>query len=123
MKYFENEIIERNRVAKSYTKTLLDVVDTPVVLDHNISVWAQYTIRVKNRDLLREKLSKDDIPTAVHYPMPLPKQEAFRYLAQGTDFPVSNTLSETVISLPMHPFLTDEEINFISNKIKVAING
>ena len=122
LKYFQSEIIERNRVADAYTNALKDQVQTPDILENNLSVWAQYTIRVKNRDKIREVLAKNDIPTAVHYPMPLPKQEAFRDLGQGTDFPVSNQLSETVMSLPMHPFLTKEEIKFISEKIKEAIN-
>ncbi|MEA3392636.1 MAG: DegT/DnrJ/EryC1/StrS family aminotransferase [Candidatus Marinimicrobia bacterium] len=123
LKYFPNEIKERNRVADTYTEELKDCVNTPLVLKNNLSVWAQYTIQVENRDKLRETLAKDDIPTAVHYPMPLPKQEAFKYLEQGIDFPVSNRLSETVISLPMHPFLSNEEIGFVSQKIKDAING
>ena len=123
LKYFPNEIKERNRVAATYTEELKDIVDTPLVLKDNLSVWAQYTIRVENRDKLRETLAKDDIPTAVHYPMPLPKQEAFRNLKQGTDFPVSNRLSETVMSLPMHSFLKDDEISFIAQKIKGALNG
>lgn len=123
LKYFTHEIKERNRVAELYTDKLKGIVDTPVVLPDNLSVWAQYTIRVDHRDQLRETLASFDIPTAVHYPMPLPKQEAFAYLKQGTDFPVSNTLSDTVVSLPMHPFLTEEEIGFICDKIKEAIHG
>lgn len=123
LKYFPNEIKERNRVAEAYTKALKNMVDTPVVLSGNLSVWAQYTIRVQDRDKLREILAKDDIPTAVHYPMPLPKQEAFKFLNQGTDFPVSNRLSDTVVSLPMHSFLSNEEINFVAQKIKDALNG
>ncbi len=123
LKHFPKEITERNRVAAAYTQALKTSVDTPVVLPDNLSVWAQYTIRVKDRDKLREILTKDDIPTAVHYPMPLPKQEAFQFLDQGTDFPASNRLSETVVSLPMYPFLTEDEINFIAQKIKDAING
>lgn len=123
LKHFSKEIIERNRVAASYSKALDGIVDTPRVLQGNLSVWAQYTIRLDNRDALREHLAKYDIPTAVHYPMPLPQQEAFRYLEPGTDFPVSNRLSQTVMSLPMHPFLTQEEINFVTDKIKEFIDG
>ena len=123
LRHFPNEIIERNRVAREYTIALNGIVDTPVVLKDNLSVWAQYTIRVDKRDLLRESLAKYDIPTAVHYPMPLPKQEAFKYLGQGTDFPVSNLLSETVMSLPMHSFLETNDIDFIAQKIKESLNG
>ncbi len=123
LKHFQHEIIERNRVANSYSKTLNDIVDTPRILEHNMSVWAQYTIQVSGRDNLREKLAQYDIPTAVHYPMPLPSQEAFKNLGQGRDFPVSNRLSETVISLPMHPFLSNDEIEYIAKKIKEALHG
>lgn len=123
LKHFSAEIPERNRVADSYSKALEGIVDTPRVVAGNLSVWAQYTIRLENRDELREYLAKYNIPTAVHYPMPLPKQEAFEYLKQGTDFPVSNKLSEMVVSLPMHPFLTQEEITFVTDKIKEFING
>ncbi len=123
LKHFQHEIIERNRVANSYSKTLNDIVDTPRVLEHNISVWAQYTIRVSGRDDLREKLAKSDIPTAVHYPMPLPSQEAFKHLEQGKDFPVSYRLSEIVMSLPMHPFLSNDEIEYVAKKIKEALHG
>ena len=123
LKHFTKEISERNRVADAYTTALRDSVDTPVVLPGNLSVWAQYTIRVKERDKVREMLAKDDIPTTVHYPMPLSKQEAFLFLNQGMDFPVSNRLSETVMSLPMHPFLSEEEIGFVAQKIKDAIYG
>jgi UDP-2-acetamido-2-deoxy-ribo-hexuluronate aminotransferase len=123
LKHFSKEIIERNKVAESYSKALKDVVETPVVLKDNMSVWAQYTIRVDKRDQLREKLSAQNIPTAVHYPMPLPKQKAFKYLGQGTNFPISNALSERVMSLPMHPFLTEEEIIFIADKIKEVVNA
>lgn len=120
--HLDNEIMERNRVADLYTKALNGIVDTPYVLEHNHSVWAQYTIRVAERDKLREKLAEYNIPTAVHYPMPLPSQEAFKHLGQGTDFPISNLLSETVMSLPMHPFLTTDEIEFIASKIKESLH-
>lgn len=123
LKHFEAEIVERNRVANAYSKALQGIVDTPKILNQNLSVWAQYTIRLEKRDDLRDFLSKYDIPTAVHYPMPLPQQEAFLHLGQGVDFPVSNKLADTVVSLPMHPFLTQEEIDLIALKIKEFING
>lgn len=123
LKYFPNEIIKRNKVAEIYSELLENVVETPTILPNNVSVWAQYTIRTEKRDELREHLAKYDIPTAVHYPMPLPNQEAFADLGQGTNFPVSNRLSDTVMSLPMHPFLTRDEIEFIAQKIKEFLNG
>jgi len=106
-----------------YTERLKGIVKTPEVLSFNRSTWAQYTIRSEKRDLIREKLGEKDIPTAIHYPMPLPRQEAFSYLKQNDSFPVSDMLSEQVMSLPMHPFITIEEIDFICNTIKESLNG
>lgn len=65
-----------------------------------------------------ERLTEKNIPSAIHYPMPLPRQEAFAYLNQEKDFPVSDKLSNNVMSLPMHPFLTKEEIDYICYTIK-----
>jgi len=122
LKHFSREIDARNRVAKMYTERLKDLVKTPVVLPYNRSTWAQYTIQTEKRNLVREKLADKDIPTAVHYPMPLPRQEAFAYLKQPDNYPVSNKLSETVMSLPMHPFLKEEEIDLICNTIKEVLD-
>ncbi len=122
LKHFADEVEMRNRVAEMYTERLKDVVRTPEVLPVNISTWAQYTIRSERRDEIREHLSKKDIPTAIHYPMPLPRQEAFAYLKQDKDFPVSDMLSKEVMSLPMHPFLTGREIDYICNAVNEVID-
>jgi UDP-2-acetamido-2-deoxy-ribo-hexuluronate aminotransferase len=121
LKHFDNEIDARNRVAAMYTERLKGIVQTPEVLPGNRSTWAQYTIRSGKRDLIKEKLSAMDIPTAIHYPMPLPRQEAFSYLQQNDKFPVSDMLSEQVLSLPMHAFIKEEEIDLICNTIKKAV--
>lgn len=122
LKHFGEEIPERRRVADTYSELLKGIVGTPALSSYNESVWAQYTIRVDARDTLRKKLQEKGIPTAVHYPMPLPSQEAFAHLKQGSDFPVSNRLSETVMSLPMHPYLTHDEIAFIAENIREALH-
>jgi UDP-2-acetamido-2-deoxy-ribo-hexuluronate aminotransferase len=79
------------------------------------SAWAQYSVRVKNRDEVQAKLKEAGIPTAVHYPMPLHLQEAFEYLnyKQG-DFPISERVSQEIMSLPMNPYVRDDEIEYIS---------
>lgn len=120
LKHFDDEIEARNRIAEMYTKRLKDIVQTPEILQSNHSTWAQYTISSEKRDLIREKLGAKDIPSAIHYPMPLPRQEAFLYLNQNDGFPVSDMLSEQVMSLPMHPFLTEEEIDLICNTIEAV---
>jgi len=87
------------------------------------SVWAQYTMRIDNRDAVQAKLQEQGIPSAVHYPMPLHQQECFQYLGlkQG-DYPISEQLAQEVMSLPMNPFLVDEEIDYISQAVKSTIN-
>ncbi len=122
LKHFSAEIELRNKVAAGYTERLKSIVKTPNVLPRNLSTWAQYTIRSEKQDLIREKLAEKNIPSAIHYPMPLPKQEAFAYLTQDDDFPVSDMLSAQVMSLPMHPFLKDEEIDLICSVISEAVN-
>jgi UDP-2-acetamido-2-deoxy-ribo-hexuluronate aminotransferase len=113
----------RNKVAETYTALLKGSVDVPALCNNRSSVWAQYTIRVPKRDELRDALKKEGIPTAVHYPMPLPRQEAFSDLEPRGEFPVSDRLAATVLSLPMHPFLKDEEIHFIADTIKEKLHG
>jgi UDP-2-acetamido-2-deoxy-ribo-hexuluronate aminotransferase len=119
--YFK-EIKGRNRVAQAYTEKLSSLVQAPQVKPDRSSVWAQYTVRVQNRDEVQAKLQKSGIPTAVHYPMPLHMQECFQYLGidQGA-FPAAEQAAQEVMSLPMNPFLSDEEINYVIDTVKASI--
>ena len=119
LKYYEKDLTLRQEVADKYTKALCDKgLVLPFVDKEATSAWAQYSIRVQNRDELQAKLKDADIPTAIHYPMPLHLQEAFEFLGyrQG-DFPVAEIVSQEIISLPMNPYLSDEEIGYICNQI------
>ncbi len=120
--HYAKEIEGRNRVAQAYTEQLNSTVQTPNVKTDRTSVWAQYTVRLQNREQVQEKLKEQGIPTAVHYPMPLHMQECFQYLGlkQG-DFPISEQAAQQVMSLPMNPFLTEEEIAYIVNALKKSI--
>jgi dTDP-4-amino-4,6-dideoxygalactose transaminase len=108
LKIFPDEIVARNRIAARYTAALADVAAVPCVNDGVTSVWAQYTIRVPaaRRDAFAEALRRQGIPTAIHYPMPVHRQEAYRHypVAEG-GLPVSERLAAEVISLPMHAYL------------------
>ena len=74
--------------------------------------------RVKNRDEVQAKLKEQAIPTAVHYPMPLHLQECFTYLGyKKGDFPIAELVSGEIMSLPMNPYLSDAEIDYISKKL------
>ncbi len=120
LKHFDKEVQTRAQIGNRYNELLEDAnVITPSIQSENTSVYAQYSIRVQDRDSLIEKLTKDEIPTAVHYPVPLHIQEVFKYLEyKKGDFPVSEQISSQIMSLPMSPYLTQEEQDFIVQSIK-----
>jgi UDP-2-acetamido-2-deoxy-ribo-hexuluronate aminotransferase len=98
-----------------------DIV-TPTILDHNTSVWAQYTIRIANRPAVQAALQQKGIPTAVHYPIPLHKQDAFASHAQaGIEVPHTEKASDEVMSLPMHPFMTRDDVTTVAEAVKQAV--
>lgn len=122
LKHYDTDILNRQKVAEQYNKHLKNVVNTPQILPENSSVWAQYSFRVSDRDNIQMMLKEKGIPTAVHYPKPLHLQECFEYLNHKEgDFPIAETVSKEIMSLPMNPFLTEEEINYISNTLKSMI--
>ena len=106
----DDEMQARQRVADTYTKLFNEagVLTTPFIEAHNKSAWAQYTIQVDHRSEVQEKLKAQGIPTAVHYPIPLNKQPA---VANGSAvLPVGDAVAERVMSLPMHPYLSTDQI-------------
>lgn len=116
---YNDTISMRQAVAERYHKLLGDLIQKPVVNSYNTSVWAQYSIRIPSRDLIRSKLKEQSIPTAVYYPTPLHLQECFEYLGHKPgDFPVSELVSKEIISLPMNPYLTYAEQKFIVEELK-----
>ena len=117
LKYYSKDLALRQEVAQKY-HSKLNIKNSKLVLpfveEGRTSAWAQYSIRVKNRDELQEKLKLAGIPTAVHYPMPLHLQECFKYLGyKKGDFPIAEIVSDEIMSLPMNPYVTDEEIEYI----------
>lgn len=116
--YYEEELALRDKVAQRYTELLSDKVITPQVMPERTSAWAQYSIRVQNREALQEKLQSKGIPTTVHYPKPLHMQECFAYLGYTkSDFKVAKKISQEIMSLPMNPFLSEQEIEYICTSI------
>jgi UDP-2-acetamido-2-deoxy-ribo-hexuluronate aminotransferase len=120
LKHFDKEVTLRNEIGSRYSELLnqSDVI-TPFIEDYNQSVYAQYSIRVKDREKMVEKLNAAGIPTAIHYPMPLHLQEAFKELGYTEDdFKISQKVASEILSLPMSPYLTQEEQDFIVKTIK-----
>lgn len=114
----DEELVLRQEAAGRYARLLDEagIDTTPWIEPHNISAWAQYTIRVPERDAVQERLSKAGIPTAVHYPIPLNKQPA---VAQpDAKLPVGDAVSAQVVSLPMHPGLSLEGQLRVANALR-----
>lgn len=112
LEIFEEEIAARNRVADRYAEALGDIVQVPQVPAGMTSVWAQYTLVLPEgrRDAIAEALKAEGIPTAIYYPMPLHRQTAYAsYPVAGNGAPVSDQLSQAVLSLPMHPYLEEAD--------------
>lgn len=123
--FIEHELDDANRVYKLYNERLSDVVEIPVIPEGFHSSFAQYTIKLKNkeeRDSLKAKLKAKGITSMVYYIKPMHKQSAFNELNYDKgDFEVTNQLCDTVLSLPMHPYLKEKEIIMISTVISKRI--
>jgi dTDP-4-amino-4,6-dideoxygalactose transaminase len=110
LKIFPDEIVARDRAARRYSEGLSGAVITPSVPAGMSSVWAQYTIRVASgkRDALAAALKAEGIPTAIYYPIPLHRQQAYKQYPVGDGgVAVSDRLAGEVISLPMHAYLDE----------------
>ena len=124
---FEDEIAARNEVAERYARGLGNVVTVPRLAEGCTSVWAQYTIRLPkgaNRDGFAAALKAQGIPSAIYYPKSMHQQTAYRYfpVADG-GLPVSERLSDDVISLPMHAYLDEPTQARIIEAVRGAISA
>ena len=142
----EYELADINLAALQYTKRLKDIVATPVIPDGFLSSWAQYTIRLRDkaqRDALQAALKAEGIPSMVYYPKPMHLQTAFAKTPDqvggdaktvipglnssvipgltGNLCPVATSLCDRVLSLPMHPYLTTEQIDTVCDIIRKSL--
>lgn len=126
LKAFEEyELDKVNEAAKTYSELLRSIVKTPYTPKGYLSSWAQYTIQLQNQDerqRLQEYLKTKDIPTMVYYPIPMHKQKAFAELKIFQECPVTEQLCKTVLSLPIHPYLEESDIEFVIEEINNFYN-
>ena len=119
--FAEHELVDINKVSARYTEKLKDIVKTPIVPEDFYSSWAQYTLQVENKEVrngLQAALKALDIPTAIYYPIPMHRQTAFNYLNINDNLcPISDQLADTVISLPIHPYLTEKDQDMICEAV------
>lgn len=123
--FCEFELDRINEAAQKYDERLVGVVATPVVPAGFYSSWAQYTIRLKSseqRNALQTKLKEQGIPTMIYYPTPMHGQTVYKPLGYtDQQLPVAKKLSDTVLSLPIHPYITTEDIDTVCKAIKEAL--
>jgi len=124
MKYIDRWNERRREIAAIYNRELSPYVRVPEVDEGNIHIYHQYTIRTDRRDELNAFLNQRGIMTQVHYPIPLHLQPALSYLGyKEGDFPVAEKATKEVLSLPVFPEMTDEEINYVIDSIKDFFRG
>lgn len=132
LEVFDSEVQARQRLGTTLTTMLnsYGISQSPYVSPENTSVYAQYTIQVPNRDAFIKDLQLDGIPTAVHYPTLLCMQPsiAMRPPCQarchsGCSTPVSLSISQRVVSLPFHPYLTDSDLHNIVSAVATAYSS
>ena len=126
--HFESEVEARGRIGARYTELLSSrshlqsSIAAPAVTPGNTHVYAQYTIRVANRDQVAEKLKSSGIPTAVYYPKCLHEQPVFAACGcKWGDFPEAEKASREVLSLPMHAFLSEADQDKVVEALRNAI--
>jgi UDP-2-acetamido-2-deoxy-ribo-hexuluronate aminotransferase len=131
LEIFAEEVGARSAIGANYSGLIDQAfsgsaarVRTPVVEEFNTSVYAQYTIEVDDREAVERHLNSIGIPTAVHYPVPLHRQPAFAslQLPKGA-YPVSEAAAARVISLPMHPYLTEAQQAGVVDGLRKAVTG
>ncbi|NLV21869.1 MAG: DegT/DnrJ/EryC1/StrS family aminotransferase [Syntrophomonadaceae bacterium] len=124
--FISHELEDVNRVYQYYNSRLKGIVEVPLIPDGFYSSFAQYTIKLKNkeqRDGLQSWLKEHGIPSMIYYKTPMHRQTAFWYLdSDDRDFEVTNKLCDTVLSLPMHPYLSEEDVERVCGAIKTFVN-
>lgn len=122
MQLFPIEIVMRAKVAQRYAERLPKEVVKPFIAPHNTSVYAQYTIQVLNRDRVQQILHEQGIPTAVHYPIGLHRQAILQTIyPDQAAYPHTDYAAQVVMSLPMHPYLTEEDQDKICDALCIAL--
>lgn len=122
LEILDDEMQARQRVAETYNHLFTEagITTIPFIEAHNQSAWAQYTIQVDNRDEVQAKLTEQGIPTAVHYPIPLNKQPAVA--DESAILPVGDAVAERVMSLPMHPYMSQSKQEQVISALREAVS-
>jgi UDP-2-acetamido-2-deoxy-ribo-hexuluronate aminotransferase len=121
---YDWEIGRRNAIASRYTESFLPLGEkclVPQVRGDRGSVWAQYTLRVKDRDAFASKMKERGVPTSVHYPTPLHHQPVYAYLRDMFSCPEADKAAASCISLPMFPDMSDEQVSHVVKAVRESV--
>ena len=122
LRIFPDELQRRQRVAQRYHQILQHALQTPQIPPHSLSTWAQYTILSPHRDNIIAACQQQKIPTAIYYPIPLHQQPAYRHFPCASASPsITQFLSQQVLSLPMHPYLSTDTQDLITATVLKAL--
>ena len=122
---FPDEVQKREKLGQTYSERLshLEVLTTPRIGEHNTSVYAQYTILSEKREVIQQTLNEDDIPSVSYYSVPLHLQPVFENLGHKVgDFPITVKVANQCLSLPMSPYLSEDDLTKVINAI-LNLNG
>ena len=117
LKHLDRWVNRRNEIARIYGEILDGNAVTPVIKEGARHAFYVYTIRVKNREGLRDFLKNSDIGTGIYYPIPVHLQPVVRERVKPEKLPITEKVVNEIISLPMHPQMSDEDANYIANKV------
>jgi UDP-2-acetamido-2-deoxy-ribo-hexuluronate aminotransferase len=125
LKIFADELEKRHAVATAYVERLAGLVETPITPNEGARfAWAQFTIKVEERDRVQARLKEAGVPSAVYYPRPMHLQPAYlEYGAGEGSLPSAEQLSRVVLSLPMHPYLSPAEIEQVTSAVVAAVGA
>ena len=124
LEQFDQEVQQRRDIGQHYEQLITkncSSISPPYLAEDRTSVYGQYTIKTEQRDDLQNHLKEEGIPTAVHYPIPLNQQEAYQAYTQH-DTPIAQKVAQQVMSLPMHPGLTEKELRMIVETLGAVIS-
>ena len=120
---FDDELAARRRLAAIYDAVLEGAVD-PVAFGAGVeSGWGLYTIAIDDRDGVQARLREDGVPTAIYYPQPLHQMRAFERWAPAGGLPAAERLSGRVLSLPMHPYLSEAQATYVAERVRAAVGS
>ncbi len=120
MDIFDDELAARHRVAGTYNERLSHIAKPQAHVGGALSGYGYYAMRIENRDHVVSTVKEMGVPTAVYYSTPLHQMEAYEAYAPEGGLPVTEQVSADILSLPMHPYLTPDQVDYICDAVESA---